>query len=138
VIDLLIVGVPTWILYIIGASMFASGIETDPTTGVITSTGGGSGGLIFMLLGVIVGLGLLLWLKYQEGTTGQTLGKKAVGIKTIKEETGEFLGFGMAFARYLLHIIDGLPCYIGYLWPIWDEKKQTFADKIVGSIVVRA
>jgi uncharacterized RDD family membrane protein YckC len=81
---------------------------------------------------------LALWLKYKEGTTGQTAGKKVLGIKTIKEQTGEYLGFGMAFVRYLAHIIDGLPCYIGYLWPLWDAKRQTFADKIVGSVVVRA
>jgi uncharacterized RDD family membrane protein YckC len=25
---------------------------------------------------------------------------------------------------------------VGYLWPFWDDKKQTFADKIMRTIVV--
>ncbi|GAA4556170.1 RDD family protein [Planotetraspora kaengkrachanensis] len=139
-IDSVIVGIPSGILYFIGVSMLASSFEVDPETGTVTTTGGSGAGLLFYGLGALVALAITLWLRYLEGTTGQTLGKRAVGIKTIKEETGEFLGFGMAFARALLHIVDALPgCIpIGYLWPIWDEKKQTFADKIVSSIVVRA
>ena len=43
----------------------------------------------------------------------------------------------MSIARYFLHIVDSLACYIGYLWPLWDEKRQTFSDKIVSSVVVR-
>jgi uncharacterized RDD family membrane protein YckC len=34
-------------------------------------------------------------------------------------------------------VLDGV-LYLGYLWPLWDPRKQTFADKIVGSVVVRA
>lgn len=137
-IDAVIVGVPAGILYGIGGAMTAGSMEVDPETGVITSTGGGGIGMIIYLLGFVVAIGLGLWLKYKEGTTGQTIGKKVVGIKTVKEQTGEYLGFGMAFVRYICHIVDGLPCYIGYLWPLWDAKRQTFADKIVGSVVVRA
>jgi hypothetical protein len=42
----------------------------------------------------------------------------------------------MAFVRDLAHILDALPCYIGFLWPIWDSKRQTFADKIMNTVVV--
>lgn len=118
--------------------MTANSLEMDPTTNQVTTTGGSGIGMIIYLLGFVVAIGLGLWLKYQEGTTGQTVGKKVLGIKTVKEETGEYIGFGMAFVRYLCHIIDGLPCYIGFLWPLWDAKRQTFADKIVGTVVVRA
>jgi hypothetical protein len=43
----------------------------------------------------------------------------------------------MGIIRYILHIVDALPCYLGYLWPIWDQQRQTFADKIVRTYVVR-
>jgi len=43
---------------------------------------------------------------------------------------------GVGLLLYLLSL-DGLPCYLGYLWPLWDSKRQTFADKIVGTVVVR-
>ncbi len=42
----------------------------------------------------------------------------------------------MSFVRAILHILDALPCLIGYLWPLWDSKRQTFADKIMGTVVI--
>ena len=40
-----------------------------------------------------------------------------------------------AFLRDLVHILDGV-AYVGYLWPLWDDKRQTFADKIMRTIVI--
>jgi uncharacterized RDD family membrane protein YckC len=34
--------------------------------------------------------------------------------------------------------VDGIICYIGWLFPLWDAKKQTLADKIMGTVVVTA
>ncbi len=78
-----------------------------------------------------------LYQLYQEGTTGQTIGKGAVNIRLVREADGQPIGFGMAFVRRLAHILD-CPCYLGFLWPAWDAKKQTFADKLCGTIVVKA
>ncbi|MEC3913505.1 RDD family protein [Nocardia sp. CDC160] len=105
-----------------------------------TYSGGGLNALgwICLLLAFVVGIAGLLFISYQEGTTGQTPGKKVVGIRLVRESTGQPVGFGLAIGRRLLHFIDGLPCYLGFLWPAWDAKKQTFADKIVNTIVVKA
>ncbi len=35
-----------------------------------------------------------------------------------------------------MHVVDGL-FYVGYLWPLWDAERQTFADKIIQTVVVR-
>ncbi|BDH08247.1 MULTISPECIES: RDD family protein [Streptomyces] len=88
------------------------------------------------LIGFLFMIGFLIYQVIQEGKTGQTIGKKIVGTRTLKEDTGQPLGGGMAFVRQLAHILDGLPCYLGYLWPAWDSKSQTFADKVCGSIVI--
>ena len=48
------------------------------------------------------------------------------------------IGGGWAFLRYLLQHRRRDPCYIGYLWPIWDSHKQTFADKIMSTYVIHA
>ena len=32
----------------------------------------------------------------------------------------------------------GLPCYLGYFWPLWDPEKQTFSDKVMNTIAVQA
>ena len=96
----------------------------------------GNGG---RLLGDLIYIG---WLVYnygvQQGTTGYTWGKGIVGIKLISEETGQPVGTGLAVARYFVHILDALPCLIGFLWPLWDSKRQTFADKILNQVVITA
>jgi|SRR5579863_4505431 uncharacterized RDD family membrane protein YckC len=72
----------------------------------------------------------------QAGRTGQSLGKKTLHLRLVSEKTGEPIGAGMAFARDICHILDSLACYIGWLFPLWDAKRQTFADKIVSTVVI--
>ncbi|MYT33254.1 MULTISPECIES: RDD family protein [unclassified Streptomyces] len=95
------------------------------------------GALLVGALGYVVMLAAVIFLIAKEGSTGQTPGKKALGIKVIKESTGQTLGFGMTFVRFLCRYLNGVLCGIGYLWPLWDEKNQTFGDKIVGNVVVQ-
>ncbi|MER6269157.1 RDD family protein [Streptomyces sp900105755] len=93
------------------------------------------------VLGIIGGLaiiGIAIWQLIMEGRTGQTIGKKALGIRLVKEATGQPIGVGMAFVRRIAHFLDSLACYLGWLWPAWDAKRQTFADKVCGTIVIRS
>jgi uncharacterized RDD family membrane protein YckC len=99
---------------------------------------GGGAGAVLILLGLLSALGVGIWQIYMEGTTGQTIGKRALHIRLIGEQTGQPIGFGMAFLRRLCHVVDSAICYIGYLWPLWDDKSQTLADKIVGTVVIPA
>lgn len=139
-VDALIVGVPAAILYIIGFTVGLSAQTCAPDeNGYPVCTGGGLSGAGWVLVVVawLFAVAGGLYLTYLVGTTGQTPGKRMVGIRLVREADGQVLGFGMAFVRNLCHILDSF-CYIGYLWPIWDEKRQTFADKIMKSIVVQA
>lgn len=72
------------------------------------------------------------WL-IKQGKTGSTMGKKAVGLGIFKTGTTKPLGPGLTFARQLAHIADGLPCLLGYFWPLWDKENRTFADMMVDS-----
>jgi uncharacterized RDD family membrane protein YckC len=96
-------------------------------------------GQISSLLSLLVWLALLgytwIYLPYSEGTTGQTIGKKMQNIKTVSMETGQPLGFGMAFARYF---INGIVCGLGWLLPFVDSQKQTLGDKVAKGITVPA
>nr|WSX53551.1 RDD family protein [Streptomyces sp. NBC_00974] len=92
---------------------------------------------IFFTIGILYTLGMSIYQLYKEGSTGQTIGKKALGISLRREADGSVLGFGMAFVRRLAHFLDSIACYIGWLWPLWDDKKQTFADKVCGTVVVK-
>ncbi len=86
-------------------------------------------------LGVAIGLA---YFTYFEGSTGQTLGKRALGIRVADQRGGEVIGFGRAAVRYVGRIVSTLPLFLGYLWMLWDAEKQTWHDKFASSVVVRA
>ncbi|MBG0560229.1 RDD family protein [Actinoplanes aureus] len=89
---------------------------------------------IFVLLGVVVH-GYNRW--YLAGKTGQSWGRKVLGIRLVNISDGQPVGGGKAFLRDLAHVVDSIICNIGYLFPLWDAKKQTLADKIVSTVVTR-
>lgn len=39
--------------------------------------------------------------------------------------------------REMAHLADFASLFIGFLWPLWDGRGQTFADKIMGTTVTR-
>jgi uncharacterized RDD family membrane protein YckC len=105
--------------------------------------------VVDLILGRIsVALSFLIWLAslawtaynrwYQAGRTGQSLGKKVLKLRLVSEETGQPIGMLMAFVRDICHIIDSVICFVGYLFPLWDAKRQTIADKIVKTVVIPA
>jgi uncharacterized RDD family membrane protein YckC len=92
-----------------------------------------------MIVGTVLSLVALGWQIYNRwvlaGRTGQSVGKRVLKMVLIGDGTGRPIGVLNAFLRDLVHILDGF-AYIGYLWPLWDEKRQTFADKLMRTIVV--
>ncbi|OLT03860.1 hypothetical protein BJF90_04310 [Pseudonocardia sp. CNS-004] len=87
----------------------------------------------------VVGLAYLVWNSgYRQGRSGQSLGKTVLGTRLVGEASGEPVGFGRAIGRQIAHLLDGMPLGIGYLWPLWDERRQTFADKVCSTLVVQA
>ncbi|MFC7625818.1 RDD family protein [Microlunatus sp. GCM10028923] len=98
-----------------------------------------SGLTVWIVVVVVLWLISLGWTIYNRwitaGRTGQSLGKRVMKIKLIGEQSGQPIGAGYAFLRDIVHVIDGA-AYIGYLWPLWDDKRQTLADKVMQTIVV--
>jgi len=82
-------------------------------------------------------LAWLLWNIYLEGVTGRSVGKSLFGLVLVGEPTGQPIGFGRAVTRKLAHILDALICYVGFLLPIGDLKRQTLADKVMHTLVFR-
>ena len=89
------------------------------------------------LISILVFLG---YFSYFEATSGQTIGKRALGIRVVDFAGGggEGLGFGRALIRSLSRYLSGIPCLLGYLWMLWDGQKQTWHDKLSSTTVVRA
>jgi uncharacterized RDD family membrane protein YckC len=92
----------------------------------------------FLVLAYVVQLGYSIWNLVRQGKTGQTIGKGVLNIRLVRLDGVNPPGVGLSIGRALLHVVDALPCYIGFLWPLWDQKRQTFADKILNTVVVTA
>jgi uncharacterized RDD family membrane protein YckC len=103
------------------------------------STSQAEGAAVTMIVGLGVIVASLAWMAYNRwftaGRTGQSLGKRVTKIRLIGDETRAPIGAKNAFIRDLVHILDALTL-VGYLWPLWDEKRQTFADQIMKTVVI--
>jgi uncharacterized RDD family membrane protein YckC len=86
------------------------------------------------------GLGTLITLAYftyfEGGPTGQTLGKRAMGIRVIDFGGGGSIGYGRAFIRWIGRFVSAIVIFLGYLWMLWDDERQTWHDKFANSVVV--
>jgi uncharacterized RDD family membrane protein YckC len=102
---------------------------------------GPTGGTIAtaVIVGAVLVLGFALYQAKRQGERGTTVGKAAVGVKVIDANTGAYIGFGRSVGRQLFaQFISGNVCLLGYLWAIWDKRSQTWHDKVVNSVVVKA
>ena len=94
-------------------------------------------GIIALLAFVVFAVAAAIRMMIQRGHLGYDMGDRVSGQVLVKEVTGAPLGSGgTVFVRQLAHFVDSLICYIGWLFPLWDAKRQTIADKIMGTVVL--
>lgn len=89
-------------------------------------------------LGVVLGIvvGLAYWVYFEGSPSGQSPGKRAMSIRVVDQVTGGPLGPQRALVRYVARFVSALPCGLGYFWMLWDAEKQTWHDKLAGTVVV--
>jgi uncharacterized RDD family membrane protein YckC len=92
---------------------------------------------IFAVLALIGFVAGIVYYAKLEGDSGQTVGKRALGIRVVDARTGGSIGVGRGVGRYFGRMISGLVCLLGYLWMLWDPEKQTWHDKMTTSYVVK-
>jgi uncharacterized RDD family membrane protein YckC len=130
--------IDTFILWVVMAVGFlvVGATVPDPEPFVNPDPGpSGMGGLIMMLTWLI---GPAYFVIMEGMPDGQTLGKKALGIRVVRKSNGAPLGYGLAIGRYLARFVDFFTLGLGLLWAAWDPMHQTFHDKIAGTLVVRS
>lgn len=66
--------------------------------------------------------------------TGWTLGRAVFGI-TVVDRDGETQAPLRLMLRDLAHLLDTLPLFLGWLWPLIDRRSRTFADMLLGTEV---
>jgi uncharacterized RDD family membrane protein YckC len=142
-IDSLLV-IPFWVVGVIGTTMFIDGttIYTDGTGGLrsivdvdtTTSTWVGGGTAVAAYIGLIV---FSIWNQLvRQGRRGASIGKACLYLMVVDEEAGRPIGTPRTFVRAIAHLLDGLVFYLGYLWPLFDRRRQTFADKLMQTVVL--
>jgi uncharacterized RDD family membrane protein YckC len=93
---------------------------------VSSAAGSGLGALISALyFSILIG-----------SSRGQTLGQRMVGIRVIDARHGGSIGYGRAFARWIVAIFSAIVFLLGYLWMLWDSEKQCWHDKAANDFVV--
>lgn len=120
-----------WIRF--GAALIDGIIVAVPALIVEFAVGTAAG----QLLGLLLGLAYYIYLE-GPGGNGQTIGKRAAGIRVISSVTGGPISYGAATGRYFARILSTIPLFLGYFWMLWDPEKQTWHDKLAGSYVVPA
>lgn len=114
--------------------LFIVGYALAAMTGRTTSEGFHmEGGPAFLFFGVALAYYVVL-----EKSWGATLGKKAMGLKVVKED-GSALDWQASIVRNLLRIIDGFFFYVVGAIVVWvSKKRQRLGDMAAHTLVVRA
>jgi hypothetical protein len=89
------------------------------------------GVLFFTIIGWIIYMPLMWAWK------GATLGQMALGLKVVRAADGGPISAGTAILRFVGLIIAFMVIYIGVIWVAFDAKKQGWADKIAGTVVIK-
>jgi uncharacterized RDD family membrane protein YckC len=129
VIDRAIISLATFVTvlaidYVLGAFRINELLgfwEMTPRVRTILSVG------IFVLLTICYDIGF--WL-----LAGQTLGKRVIGVRILRSD-GTRLHFGNALRREIGYVVSGI-LFLGFLWILFDNRRQGFHDKLAGTIVV--
>ena len=62
--------------------------------------------------------------------TGWNLGRGIFGIAVVRPD-GTAVGPWGLLLRDLAHVLDTASVLVGWLWPLWDSRRRTFADLLL-------
>ncbi len=82
---------------------------------------------------VVAGLVILLMLANRlllPSMIGWSLGRAIVGIAVVRPD-GDPVGPWRLLFRDLAHLLDTASVLVGWLWPLWDKRRRTFADLLL-------
>ncbi len=68
--------------------------------------------------------------------TGWTLGRAALGVQVVNRDGGP-AGPWRLLLRDLAHLLDTAAVFVGWLWPLWDSRRRTWADVLARTEVHR-
>jgi len=99
--------------------------------------------VLVSILGSIIGgppQGFLVALAYFAGMwawKGTTIGGIVLNLKVVRLDDKP-VTFAVSLVRGLAAGLSFIVLFLGFFWMIWDLEKQTWHDKIAGTVVVRS
>jgi uncharacterized RDD family membrane protein YckC len=105
-----------------------AGFYEEPTGGTVA---------LAVLLYLIGMAAFLIFYCRRVSRVGSSLGMSAAGYRIIDARTGANVSMGKSVGRFFARYLSALPCYLGYLWPLWDSENRTFHDMIAQTRAVR-
>ena len=105
-------------------------LATDPTSTLAINAA------VLLLQTLTLAAGLAYFV-YTEGTYGQTLGKRALGVVVVTED-GDPIGYGEALVRNVFRVVDALPAFflLGAAVILVTERGQRVGDLVADTVVV--
>jgi uncharacterized RDD family membrane protein YckC len=125
IIDSLFVGIP---LAIIAYALIAPAL----TSGQDLSTYDPTNLNILRLVSTVADVAYFVYF----WSTGATPAMRLFGIRVADASTGQTIGLGKAFIRYIGYSISSFCCGIGLIWAAFDSRKQGWHDKMAGTVVL--
>ncbi|GAA0941416.1 hypothetical protein GCM10009554_33010 [Kribbella koreensis] len=135
-LDGLLSGIPGLIAY----GIFIANVIANSDGDSYTTAGEGPSAfaVIVLIIGVLASIGLWVWNRViRQGKTGQSVGKSVLKIKLVDATYFQPIGAGKSLLRDILRGIFDQACLLNALWPLWDDKKQTWHDKVMSTYVIK-
>lgn len=126
-VAVLIDGILLIVLLLVLALVFGQGYSTNENgTHAVGVTADGWWPL-FVVLAYYVG---------SETLAGQTVGKRAVGLRVV-DVSGEPIGLGQALVRNVLRVVDAFLFYLVAAISVWSSaERQRIGDRVANTVVV--
>lgn len=95
-------------------------------------------GIAILLISVLIAVAIQFsYFGYFWSKKGKTIGMGMMNIRVLTNE-GENMSFVMAgFRGTVGYSISGMVFYLGFLWMLFDDNKQTWHDLMFGTQVVK-
>jgi uncharacterized RDD family membrane protein YckC len=136
IIDIIIVSIPVLILFGLLGGFDELGEESAAFSPMTEGEN-----VAYSLIGLVIGMSYFILL--EGGASGQTIGKRALSIRVIHQQTGGSIGYTRALGRNAVRTLPSLIPIVNWfwglldaLWMLWDREKQTLHDKAAGTLVV--
>lgn len=110
------------------------------TTGLLALTAPAEGWLRWVLtaVGATTLIAMAINRLVLPNATGWTLGRALFAIAVRRNApNGSDVSVFRLTLRELAHLLDTVAMFVGWVWPLWDRRRRTFADLLTGTEVYR-